>query len=136
MHKLLLVFFFATFSFSLLGKEICLKGFTGSWSFDQKKKLIVLESKKNSEVCQISQVELNSNFELRFFKKNKMIYSKKIFWAQETFHDLQEGEELKAVVTKNTDYKIIKIPVTLNMIDRYQVVNLSTGEVWGKGFIK
>ena len=77
-----------------MAKEICLKGFSSSWSFDQRKKLVVMEEKKASDVCQISQVELNSNFEIKFFKKNKLIYSKKIYWAEETLHDIQEGETL------------------------------------------
>ena len=125
-----------TFSFTLAAKEICLKGFSSTWSLDQRFKLITLKERKASEVCNISQAEMNSNFEIKFFKKNKFIYSKKVFWAEETLHDIQEGEELKPAVTKNIDYKILKFPITLDMIDRYQVLNLSTGEVWGKGSIK
>lgn len=95
-----------------------------------------MEEKKASDVCHFSQVELKSNFEIKFYHKNKFVYSKKINWPEETLNDVVEGENLKAVITKNVDHRVIKFPVTLDLVDRYKVVHLSTGEVWGKGSIK
>ena len=91
-------------------------------------------------ICNYVENQLHANFKIKFLKGNKVIFVTRIYWADSEVHELsRNGDELKRVDSKMTffgkDYKIIKVPFSIESVDRYEIVRLSDLVILTRGVI-
>ncbi len=112
----------------------CKDGFSSSWSFDQNKEKIAISKAYPMKVCIYITKQSVSNFELKFIKKDKTVHSMQIFWRKEIVGDVfDKNQKMRPISFKKTDYRLLKIPVPIKDIDRYEVIEISTKKLFGSG---
>ena len=118
----------------------CTNGFSSSWELDYKKTEFSIKSVAPMSICNYVENQLHANFKIKFLKGNKVIFVTRIYWADSEVHELsRNGDELKRVDSKMTffgkDYKIIKVPFSIESVDRYEIVRLSDLVILTRGVI-
>jgi hypothetical protein len=118
----------------------CTNGFSSSWELDYKTAEFSIKSVVPMSICNYIENQLHANFKIKFLKGNKAIFVTRIYWADFEVHELSiNGDKLKRVDSKMTsfgkDYKIIKVPISLQSVDRYEIVRISDLTVLARGVI-
>lgn len=130
-----------SFLFSIFTSKIvqatdgCEEGISSSWIFNPKSYVISLDAAFQREVCYLTPEEEDANFEIRLLKGDKIVYSTKIFWDAIILGDVMDNKtkKLRAVASKGDSYKLMKFPVKISQVDRYQVLDISSGKTVGSG---
>ena len=118
----------------------CTNGFSSSWELDYKKTEFSIKSVIPMSICNYIENQLHANFKIKFLKDKNVIFVTRIYWAEFEVHELTvNGDELKRVDSKMTsfgkDYKIIKVPISLESVNRYEIVRMSDLSVVTRGVI-
>jgi hypothetical protein len=138
MKKIFLFTIFSVISICIFASDTdkCNSGFSSNWGFDQNKKEIKMLEIYPMEVCNSYKNQLNANLEIKFFSKDKLVYAMKLFWEKQNTHDVIIDRKMSPFINETINYKIIKIPIKPSLLERYEVVDLTTDKVWGNGIIK
>ena len=114
----------------------CKSGFSSQWIFDQNNSKISMGETAPKEVCNFITKQLNSNFKIVLRGANKkVLFENKVYWAKIVRHDII-GKKLTGVSKKSLDYKIIKFPIALKLVHSYEITELRTDKIFGKGKLK
>lgn len=115
----------------------CQDGLSSSWEFNQKTRVIKLQSLNEQTVCSFVKKQMNANMEFTIMRNGEVIFSSRVFWSEVQHHEvLGQKMEMEPIKQKTLDYKIMKFPVKLKGSEKYKITHIKSGEVLGEGALK
>ena len=134
-HAGVILILLMPYSFAL--SDECKQGFSSFWEFNQIKKNILLKEVFPLEVCNYTKKQLYANFRFILKKGKKEVFSNEIFWSEVNIYEsADKAGNISGFSKKEIDYKAIKFPIIPQSIDSYEVREISSGKVVGKGAVK
>jgi len=129
--------FLMLISFSCFSAQKCVNGVSTIWLQNQKTKAIELKRSTPLKICNYIIKQEGANLKLRFLKNTKLVYETRIFWSKITHHDIiKKNNKIISHITKQMDYKILKLPLMHSQVNRYEAIDIETGMLLGEGAFK
>lgn len=127
---------FGLLSSKLVAAE-CQDGLSSAWEFNQKTRVVKLQSLNEQTVCSFVKKQINANMEFTIMRNGEEIFLSRVFWNEVQHHEvLSHKIKMEPIKQKTLDYKIMKFPVKLTGKEKYKITHIKSGEVLGEGSLK